>query len=57
MSMAKSNEQVVKEFEEAVNMSINELEDWLQTEGSWKVGQKDDGGESKGHESGRRGGS
>jgi hypothetical protein len=37
-----------------VNMSPGELEEWLQTEESREVGQKNGGGESKGHESGRR---
>ena len=32
--MAKSNEQVIEEFNDAVNMSRKELEDWLQTEES-----------------------
>ena len=35
-------------------MSAGELEEWLQTEESREVGQKDDGGESRGHESGYR---
>ncbi len=52
--MAKGNEQVKEEFREAVNMSAKELEDWLQTDESKGVGQKDGGGESKGHESGCR---
>lgn len=52
--MAKSDEQVIEEFDEVVNMSAKELEEWLQTEESREVGQKDDGGESRGHESGRR---
>ena len=52
--MAKSNEQVLEEFDDAVNMSRKELEDWLQTEESQSVGQSDGGGESKGHESGRK---
>ncbi len=50
--MAKSDEQVIEEFDEAVNMSARELEEWLQTEESWEIGQKDGGGESRGHESG-----
>ncbi len=33
-------------------MSARELEEWLQTEESWEIGQKDGGGESRGHESG-----
>ena len=52
--MAKSDEQVIQEFDEAVNMSRKELEDFLQTDESQSVGQKDGGGESKGHESGRK---
>ncbi len=52
--MAKSDEQVVEEFDEAVNMSSEELEEWLETEESKEVGQKDGGGEFKGHESGRK---
>lgn len=52
--MAKSNEQVVQEFNEAVNMTRQELEEWLQTEESKSVGQSDGGGESKGHKSGRK---
>ena len=52
--MAKSDEQVIEEFDEAVNMSRKELEEWLENEESKEVGQKDGGGESKGHESGRK---
>lgn len=52
--MAKSDEQVIQEFDEAVNMTPKELEGWLQTEESESVGQSDGGGESKGHESGRK---
>jgi uncharacterized protein DUF3140 len=50
--MAKSDEQVKEEFDQAVNMSRKELEEWLQTDESKSVGQGS--GESKGHESGRR---
>jgi hypothetical protein len=52
--MAKSDEQVVEEFQEAVNMNADELKEWLETDESKSVGQSDNGGESKGHESGRR---
>jgi hypothetical protein len=52
--MAKNDEQVVEEFDEAVNMNSKELEEWLDTEESKEVGQKDGGSESKGHESGRK---
>ena len=51
--MAKDQEQIVSEFEDVVNMSAGELEDWLETKESKSVGQKENG-ESKGHKSGRR---
>ena len=41
-------------FKDAVNMTPSELEEWLATDESQEVGQKDGGGESVGHESGRR---
>ena len=48
-------DEVAGEFREAVNMTPEELEDWLGTDESQAVGQKSsDGGESTGHESGRR---
>ncbi|MFE2754482.1 DUF3140 domain-containing protein [Actinosynnema sp. NPDC059335] len=40
-------------FDEAVNMTAAELARWLETDESRSVGQSD-GGESVGHESGRR---
>ena len=52
--MAKRDEQVAQEFDEAVNMSRKELEEWLETDESREVGQRDGRGESKGHESGRK---
>jgi hypothetical protein len=53
--VADDRQQIIQGFEEAVNMSPKELEEWLETEESKSVGQSDDGGgESKGHESGRR---
>ncbi len=52
--MADDRQQIIQGFEEAVNMSPKELEEWLETEESKSVGQSDGGGESKGHESGRR---
>ena len=42
------------EFREAVNMAPKELEEWLETDDSKRVGSKDGGGESTGHRSGRR---
>ncbi|QKW38934.1 DUF3140 domain-containing protein [Actinomadura sp. NAK00032] len=47
-------ERAAAEFGEAVNMTPKELERWLETEESRSVGQKDGGGESTGHASGRR---
>jgi hypothetical protein len=52
--VSKSYEQVIEEFDEVVNLSSKELEEWLETEESKEVGLKDDGSESKGHESGRK---
>lgn len=42
------------EFQKAVNMTAKELHEWLDTATSKEVGQKDEGGESTGHASGRR---
>jgi hypothetical protein len=47
-------QQIVDEFNDSVNMTQKELEEWLGTEESKSVGQSDGGGESKGHESGRK---
>ena len=43
-----------KDFDEAVNMSPKELEEWLETDESQSVGDSDGDGESTGHRSGRR---
>jgi hypothetical protein len=50
------DDDVDKQFREAVNMSSGELERWLESDESRSVGAKDGagGGESTGHESGRR---
>ena len=45
---------VYAEFREVVNMTAGELEKWLGTDESNAVGQKSDGGESVGHDSGRK---
>jgi hypothetical protein len=42
------------DFAAAVNMGADELEAWLETPESKRVGFKRDGGESMGHASGRR---
>lgn len=47
-------QQIRSDFADAVNMSPKELEEWLDTPESKEVGQKDGGGESVGHASGRR---
>jgi hypothetical protein len=52
--VADDRQQIVKEFDEVVNMTPKELEELLQTQESRSVGQSDGGGESKGHKSGRR---
>ncbi len=52
--MANDRQRTIDEFEGSVNMTRRELEDWLQMDESQGVGQSDGGGESKGHESGRK---
>lgn len=51
--MDDDQKETLGEFKEAVNMTPKELETWLETDDSKKVGQKDGGGESTGHEMGR----
>ncbi|GAA5824021.1 hypothetical protein JCM11251_003382 [Rhodosporidiobolus azoricus] len=57
----KSEDQVIEEFNEYVNMTPSELRDWLETDGSQSSGWSKDndgkvkeGQESVGHESGRK---
>jgi hypothetical protein len=47
-------QQVIEGFDEAVNMTPRDLEEWLETDEYQAVGQKDDDGESTGHRSGCR---
>ena len=54
MSGAEGLDDVWDDWQKAVNMTAKQLEDWLETDESHQVGQKDGGGESVGHESGRR---
>ena len=42
------------DWQDAVHMTANELEDFLGTDESRSVGDKGAGGESTGHQSGRR---
>ncbi|BAU13533.1 hypothetical protein LEP3755_40730 [Leptolyngbya sp. NIES-3755] len=52
---ATQNQETLKEFQEAVNMSAKELETWLETEESLSVGMKSsEDAESTGHQSGRK---
>lgn len=52
--MSKSKSEIYDEFYEAVNMSPSELDDWLDTDRSKKVGQDSGNGESIGHKSGKK---
>lgn len=54
--MVKPTDQVISEWNELVNMTAEELKDWLGSEESAGAGwSKDDGsGETIGHESGRK---
>jgi len=53
MSSSKSRDDIWGEWQDLVNMAPKELEEWLETEESKKVGDSDSG-ESTGHKSGRR---
>ena len=47
---ATDNQEALKEFQAAINLSAKELEAWLKTEESQEVGFKEhEGGESTGH--------
>ncbi|WIV54356.1 DUF3140 domain-containing protein [Amycolatopsis nalaikhensis] len=48
------DEETRREFGDAVNMTARQLDDWLRTDESKAAGQHDGGGESVGHQSGRR---
>jgi len=52
--MAKPKDQVREEWRELVNLTPDELEEWLETEQSQSVGDTGGEGESTGHYSGRR---
>lgn len=52
--MNDDDQQTRADFDDAVNMTASELKKWLDTDESKAVGQKDGGGESTGHRSGRR---
>lgn len=52
--MSDDRDRVRTDFDDAVNMTGRELERWLRTDESKSVGVSKGGGESVGHESGRR---
>ena len=53
--MSDDPKQVIDDFRSVVNMKAKQLEKWLDTDDSKRVGYKGDGeGESVGHHSGRR---
>ncbi|MEU4538876.1 DUF3140 domain-containing protein [Streptosporangium sp. NPDC023825] len=52
--MTDDGERIAADFGQAVNMTAAELERWLETEESRRVGDKSGGEESTGHRSGRR---
>lgn len=52
-SQANEHADTVQEFMAAVNMSAGEIEDWLATDESRSVGQKDESGHIKGRQSGQ----
>ncbi|KAL0486300.1 hypothetical protein AKO1_001957 [Acrasis kona] len=53
--MVKSEEEVIEEFEQLVNMTADEISQWLDTDESKEVGMVREGeDESVGHQSGRR---
>src|SRR4051812_31864262 len=53
MADSDDDREVRDQFGRQVNMTGRELEQWLDTDEAKAAGQKDGGGESTGHESGR----
>ncbi|KAK7743947.1 hypothetical protein SLS62_010409 [Diatrype stigma] len=56
VKMVKDKQTVIKEFNDLVNMSASDLEEWLKGESSESAGwgKSDGSGETIGHESGRK---
>jgi len=52
--MSKDVKSVIDEFQQVINMTVEELESWLDTDESKEVGQKEGEEESIGHKSGKR---
>ena len=54
MKDKQKQQQAYQRFHELVNMAPSEIEKWLETEESKRVGQDSGDGESIGHKSGKR---
>lgn len=55
MALEKEDKETLEEFKSAVNMTASQIEKWLETDESKRVGFKgDDESESVGHQSGKR---
>ena len=61
LQLIKENDQLkpkqqetLQEFQSAINMDASEIKQWLQTDESKSVGQKDDQGKIKGRKSGKK---
>ncbi|KAJ5247640.1 hypothetical protein N7468_002623 [Penicillium chermesinum] len=52
--MVKDKDTVIREFNDLVNMTPNELRDWLKEDSSVSAGWSNGSGETVGHESGRK---
>ena len=52
--MVENKDEVYREFNDLVNLSPGELENWLETEESKEVGQDSGDGESIGRKSGKK---
>ena len=50
---SSERDEKIQEFDEAVNMTAREIEDWLKTDESKSVGREDEDGNIKGRESGK----
>lgn len=50
---SSKRDEKIQEFDEAVNMTAKEIEDWLETDESKSVGREDEDGNIKGRESGK----
>ena len=53
-SLKPKQQEILKDFQEAVNMDVSEIKQWLKTDESNSVGQKDKKGKIKGRKSGKK---